>query len=357
MKITFFRRSHCRPFSLALVAWVVVLVFNSSCSSTQKVHFPTSNWVANEQVSAKTDSSVLRQIDSIMQKAHANGILIRDGFVVGEWTYDKPLETKIEVQSITKSVVSLLLGIALDEKKIANINDKVYTYFPAFDVGPYTKDITFKHLVTVSSGIEAKKHGYNYGNPGNMQPGVEARYHNDHFDQLARALTYIFDESLLDVLKSRVLAVLGAEVEWRADGEVVSKSGARIPVNAGYAFIKWSAPDLAKFGYLYLNNGSWNGKQLVSKEYVKATMTPIDIPLMVSRPNQPVREDVNNTYGYGWRGIKRNDGVLWYASGNGGQFCAVIPEKRTVFVKINGYGEKYRPFRGLSVFKDLLQKL
>lgn len=306
---------------------------------------------------AVIDSEALRQIDSVMKAAHANGILIRDGLVVAEWAYDKPIETKIEVQSITKSIVSLLLGIALDEQKITDIDDKVYTYFPAFDVGPHTQDISFKHLVTVSSGIAAKKHGYNYGNPGNMPPGVDARYHNDHFDELARALTYIFDAPLLEVLNDRILSVIDAEIEWRADGEVISKRGVPLPVHAGYAFTKWRPADLAKIGDLYMNDGNWHGKQLISAAYVKETLTPIDIPLMVSRPKREVREDLRNTYGYGWRGIKMKDDILWYASGNGGQFCVMVPQKRIVFVKINGYGDKHKPYRGLRVFQDLLLQL
>jgi hypothetical protein len=47
-------------------------------------------------------------------------------------------------------------------------------------------------------------------------------------------------------------------------------------------------------------------------------------------------------------------GVLWHMSGNGGQFCAVIPELRLVFVKINGYSEQYKPYRGIGLFKDAL---
>lgn len=345
-----------RSFKIGMVAALPCMI-TLSCGSSQTLTFPAKTWNTNENVDAKVDQKALLKIDSIMQAAYANGILIKDGYVVAEWQYDKPSDTKIEVQSITKSIVSLLLGIALDEDKIKNINDKVRDYYPDFEAGPHSKDITFKHLVTVSSGIEAKKHGSNYGNPANMPPGIDARYHNDHFDQLARALTYVFDETLHEVLKSRILNTLEAEIEWRTDGTIVSKSGGNIPVNAGYAFIKWSASDLAKIGYLYMNEGNWKGQQLVSKQYIRETLTPIDIPLMISRPNQTVREDVNNTYGYGWRGIKHERNVLWYASGNGGQFCAIIPEKGLVLVKINGYSEKYRPFRGLSVFKDALLDL
>lgn len=345
-----------------IVNLILISILLSSCSISKHKkepnNFPGKNWENSDESTRNAHRTSIAQIDSIMKASHANGALIKDGKIISSWSYDKPSDEKIEVQSITKTIVSLLLGIAIDEKKIKSINSKVIDYYPAFDVGPYTDKITFHHLVTISSGISAIKHGENYGNPNNMKPGIDARYHNDHFHHLARVLTYVYRESLLSVLKSRVLLPLQAEVEWATDGEVTLQNGNKILVYAGYAFTKWTAADLAKIGYLYLHKGNWNGKQIVSAKYVKYSMTPISIPLMISRPNQPLEEDLNNTYGYGWRGIKiAESDILWHASGNGGQFCAIVPEKNVVFVKINGYQEKYKPYRGLGMFKDILSKL
>jgi CubicO group peptidase (beta-lactamase class C family) len=332
--------------------------FLCACQSSERIPFPDLRWDSATETEKSLDVDELDQIDSLMREAHSNGILIVDGKVIREWTYDGPVDKKIEVQSITKSMVSLLLGIAIQESKIGSINDKVINYYPAFQVGPYTDEITFRHLVTTSSGIEAKKYGSNYSNPGNMPPGIDARYHNDHFDQLATALTYIFQQPLVEVLRDRVLSITGGTVEWGADGEVTLKDGRGVPVNAGYAFSKWTAADLARIGWLYLNNGNWNGKQIINAQYVADSRTRLDIPVMVSRGNQPVVVDTGNTYGYGWRGTFVSDSrVLWHMSGNGGQFCAVIPELNMVFVKINGYSEKYKPYRGIGLFKNHLLSL
>ena len=171
-------------------AWILTvsagLVLGASLSFTScrpgksasgvAVYPDDAGWATVTPAEKGVDLKVLAEIDSVMQAAHSNGILVIDGKVVKEWAYDRPIEEKIEVQSITKTMVSLLLGIALKEGKIAGIDDKVVDYYPAFEVGPHTKDITFKHLVTISSGIEAKKHGSRYLNPGNMPPGVDARY-------------------------------------------------------------------------------------------------------------------------------------------------------------------------------------
>ncbi|MCI0921420.1 serine hydrolase domain-containing protein [Sphingobacterium rhinopitheci] len=301
------------------------------------------------------DKSKSNTIDSLMKASHSNGILIRDNVIIKHWEYDKNINQKIEVQSITKSIISLLLGIAIDKGLISNINDKVIKYYPQFDAGKYSNEITFKHLVTVSSGIKATKFKENYGNHNDMPPGLDARYHNDHFDLLAKALTFIYDKPLLEVLKTNVLNPLDINIEWSIDGEVLSSDGKTIPVYAGYAFTKWTAGDLAKIGLLYLQNGKWEDKQIISQKYIQESLTPISIPLMVSRPNQDVRIDSNNTYGYGWRAKKSPNGAyIWHMSGNGGQFCVLIPEKNMVFVKINGYSEKYKPYRRLDQFLDLL---
>ncbi len=328
-------------------------LFLYACQSQQTAVFPESAW--ETATTTRVNSDKLNKIDSLMREAHSNGILIVDGKVVREWTNDGPADKKIESQSITKSMVSLLLGIAIQEGKIGSINDKVIDYYPNFEVGPHTKEITFRHLVTTSSGIAAKKYGNNYSNPDNMPPGIDARYHNDHFDQLAIALTYIYQQPLVEVLRDRVLSKTGGTVEWRTDGEVTLSDGRQVPVNAGYAFTAWSPTDLARIGWLYLNKGNWDGEQIINAKYVADCRTPLDIPVMVSRGNQPVVVDTVNTYGYGWRGTRVNDSdVLWYMSGNGGQFCAVIPELQIVFVKLNGFSEKYRPYRGMSLFKDAL---
>lgn len=334
-----------RPFAI----FICCIILNSTNSKAEcKSGFFYSD---------STQTFILSQLDSLMGISKSNGILIINEKIIKEWEYDKSKDTKIESQSITKSIVSLLLGIALDEGKIKDINDKVIKYYPAFEVGPYSDQITFKHLVTVSSGIAAIKHKENYGNPNNMPPGIDARYHNDHFDMLAKALTYIYDEPLLNVLNTRVLKYLNASAEWAIGGEITSKYGKKMPVHAGYAFTKWTANDLAKIGSLYIQSGKWGDKQIISQNYVHKSLSPIDIPLMISRPNLAVRIDSNNTYGYGWRAKKRPNGeYIWYMSGNGGQFCVIIPEKKMVFVKINGYSEKYKPYRGIDQFLDLLLK-
>jgi CubicO group peptidase (beta-lactamase class C family) len=342
---------------------VLVLCSSSIISVAQKKNiFPKNDWTKIEPAKVNINETTLSNLTELMRSTNSNGVLIRNGYLVAEWNFDGPSDKKIETQSITKSITSMVLGLALKEGKIKNINDLVIDYYPDFSVGPYTKQITFWHLVTATSGIAANRYGENYVDPGNMQPGIESRYTNDHLAELARALTYIYGEPIINIAKSRVLTKIGADVEWRQEKNVIvnTANAKNIPVNAGFAFAHFTAKDLARVGWLYLHKGKWNGNQLISEDYVKKSMTNINVPVKafsrrtVINPN----DSTKRAYGYAWRGYYTKSGrLIWYMSGNGGQMCVVLPEEGIVFTKVNGIGEKNQPFKGLDKFEDLLFEL
>lgn len=343
-------------------AILIAVVISLSAKAQEKPVFPGKSWEKRKPASAGIAEDAVTGLGKLMETAHANGVLIKNGYLVAEWNYDGPSDQKIEVQSITKSITAIVLGLALQEGKIAAIDDPVKKYYSAFNVGPHTDKITFWHLVTASSGIAAKRYGQRYVDPGNMVPGIESRYTNDHLAELSTALTYIYGEPLINILRSRVLNTINADVDWRfeKDAFVKTPKGKEVPVNAGFAFSHWNASDLARVGWLFANDGKWKGKQLVPKEYVRQSITAIPIPVMpFSRTAVPDHTpSKKTTYGFAWRGYYTNSGrLIWYMSGNGGQMCVVLPEEGIVFTKINGISEKYQPFTGMDKFESLLMAL
>jgi len=323
--------------------------------------FPEKEWIKRSPRSLEINTDTLAAVGALIKKAHANAVLIRNGYLVAEWNYDGPGDMKLEVQSITKSITSMLLGVALKEGKIADIHDRVKDYYPDFSVGPYTNEISFWHLVTNTSGIKARHYAYNYFDPDNSPPGIASQYHNDHIGELSSALAYIFGDPLIKVLQTQVLSVIGGEAGWGTDDVIVHfADGRQINRNPGYAFSKWSARDLARVGWLYANKGRWKGTQLISPGYVDSSWTPLKVPvLQFSRPPKSMSDTlVDKTYGYGWRAIYADSGeLIWYMSGNGGQFCAVVPSKGIVLAKINGYSKAYQPYVGIEPFKNLILSL
>jgi CubicO group peptidase (beta-lactamase class C family) len=168
-----------------------------------------------------------------------------------------------------------------------------------------------------------------------------------------------------DVLKEGILNFIGADMEWGYDGTVEVPGDIQIRVNAGYAFTWWTARDLARIGYLYLNNGKWKEKQVLSREYVRETFTPIDLKINEYSPRQLEETDpekkarrIKNLsklrYGLGWWTRKAGFYNGWAMRGNGGQFCLIIPEYNLVMTKINDYTVK--PHLGIGCFYPILME-
>ena len=338
--------------------FVITIAASLLCSTTSMgANYPGNEWKRGNPEKMGLNREALIKIDSLMKKANANGALIYKGKLVAEWNYGGPADKTFEVQSITKTVTGTMLGLALKDGLIADLDSKVKDYYPDFEVGPYTNEITFRHLAAATSGIESTITKGRYYNPGNMKPGVESRYHNDHCHQLATALTYLYCRDLGDVFNERILTPLKAQDANRwghHKSTVTCEDGKEVKVVGGYAFYWWSARDLARLGYLYLNNGKWKRKQLLSPEYVKESTTPVAVPVMSTNPSNSRQTDAK--YGLTWRGRANDQGeILWYMSGNGGQFCVVMPEDNLVMTKINSYKET--PFTGVDRFDTLLRAL
>lgn len=340
------------------IFWILAIKLLAGCDApSSKSIYPTEEWKKQDPQKAGFSMQALAQIDSLMKKANANGVLIHKGYMVAEWNYGGTVSQQYEVQSITKSITSAVLGLALKDGLIPDLDANVKNYYPDFEVGPYTNEITFRHLVTASSGIKSTITKGRYYDPGNMKPGIDSRYHNDHLHQLATSLTYLYCKDLGEVFNERILIPIQAQdaMKWgyHSSEPIICANGKKVKVVGGYAFSHWTARDLARVGYLYLNNGKWKEKQLLTEEYVKESRRPIPIPVMDMSPDAPADKQSKNEYGLAWRGTPNDQGnTLWYMSGNGGQFCAVIPEYDLVMTKINSYAK--RPYRGLGHFEELL---
>jgi CubicO group peptidase (beta-lactamase class C family) len=103
------------------------------------------------------DPDPIREMDALMQTARANGLLVRRGTVVAEWNYGGGMDEPLDVKSITKSFTSLLLGLALDDGLVPSLDTSVKDVYPAFEAGPFTDRITFRHLATMTAGTRSKR--------------------------------------------------------------------------------------------------------------------------------------------------------------------------------------------------------
>jgi CubicO group peptidase (beta-lactamase class C family) len=250
-------------------------------------------------------------------------------------------ETKHDARSVTKSMVALLLGIAVDRGWVGGIDQPVLSFFPEYaDLRTPEKDrITLRHLLTMSAGLRWNED--NYDDPNNSeirmihapdlyrfvleQPVVAPagqlyNYNGGGTALIAAVLHKATGKPLEELARTLLFEPLGiTDVEWNRwdDGTANAASGLRMRPR-----------DLAKIGQLVLSRGAWNGTQIVPASWVDAATAP----------------QINGfgLYFYGYqfwlcRSLVHGQEVDWVsATGNGGQRVFIVPALDLVVVVTAG---------------------
>jgi CubicO group peptidase (beta-lactamase class C family) len=240
------------------------------------------------------------------------GAIIHKGYIVAEW--GEPLRCDI-THSVTKSFLSTVVGLAVDKGLINNINDIVAPYVPpielynqpvmrsAEDFGkpelltpfetPHNRTITWDNLLRQTSDWEGTLWGKpewadrpdtdasKWLNRPRNKPGATYEYNDVRVNALALAATSVWRKPLPQVLKENIMDAIGASNTWRwtgyrnawivLDGQPVQSVSGGGHWGGGM-FI--NALDMARFGLLTLNKGNWNGRQLISEDWIKQSTTP-----------------------------------------------------------------------------------
>ncbi|MCC9166212.1 serine hydrolase domain-containing protein [Pontibacter harenae] len=238
------------------------------------------------------------------ERASTNGIILKDGYIVAEWGDTKRADP---TYSVAKSFLSTLLGVTVDRGFIKDIKDPVANYV---NDGGYDSEqnrkVTWEHHARQTSEWEGelwgKKHDFvgkeEYGRgerkPRALQePGTYYEYNDVRINRLALSLLRVWRRPLPELLKQEVMNPIDASDTWRwvpYDNSYAVVEGRRMPSVSGGT--RWggglwiNTRDEARFGYLFLRNGQWRDKQIVSEEWVKEATTE----------HGPVGPD----YGYLW---------------------------------------------------------
>jgi CubicO group peptidase (beta-lactamase class C family) len=275
-------------------------------------------------------------------RAETNGLILRHGYIVGEFGNTK---TNDPVYSVAKSFLSTTASIAFEKGLIKDVNDPMnkYIHDGGYD-SPHNAKITWKnHLQQESEweGVLWTKNANFVGHEafGNgemkpreiMDPGTHYEYNDVRINRLALSLAEVFQKSLPEVLKENIMDPIGASKEWKWQG-YGAKSTAVIngkPIESVSGGTRWggglwiNSQDLARFGLLILNKGKWEGKQLVSEKWLQAAVTP---------------SAHGGDYGYlWWLNTKQKQWPSGPASsfaaiGNGGNIIWIDPEHDIVMV-------------------------
>lgn len=237
-----------------------------------------------------TDSIKMSLSDFLLQNTTTTAFLvIRNDSVLYEQYFRGYARDAISKNfSITKSVTSLLTGIAVDEGYIRSVHDPVTKYVPELKTkDPKFERLTIEHLLNMRAGFKFNEDNYFplskatrlYYGSNHLRLIKRAKFKHEpgevfEYQSLVSALLGVVVEratgrSLSEYLQEKVWIPMGMEncATWDIDNKRHRSNRAHVGINA-------TAIDLAKIGRLYLNNGNWSGRQIVSADWVAKSITP-----------------------------------------------------------------------------------
>ena len=283
-----------------------------------------------EGVSSESIVNLLDAFEKKIEFVHSY-MIVKNGKVISEGWWD-PYGPNIphELWSLSKSFTSTAIGFAVEEGLI-QIHDFVKDYFPEKSPENPTwqlKQLRVKDLLTMSTGHTSEprlgqssddwvKHFLE--SELKLRPGTYFMYNTPATYMLSAIIQRVTGEKLVDYLYPRLFEPLGIDrPEWEMDPE---------GINTGGWGLHLTTEDIAKFGVFYIQEGKWNGNQLLSSDWIKMATSK-----QVSNGSDP---DNDWSQGYGfqfWRSrfnTYRGDGAM-------GQFCLVIPEHNTIVAITSG---------------------
>jgi len=296
---------------------------------------------------SKNILEMFSKIDSSTLDFHSI-LIIRNGYMVTEayWApYNK--NTTHNIKSASKSIISALVGIALEKKYLNNLHQNVSEFFPEYVPEPSKQDISLFDLLTMKAGFNWREDSgpnpYDLENwikiPMRDRPGEKFEYNTTLTHMMSAILTKVCRQSTKNFADKYLFEPLGIQsYQWTKGSDGYYHGGSDI-------FL--TPRDMAKFGYLFLNRGKWNQQQVVSEEWVKeSTSLKVKIP-----DNVNYAKDLD--YGYWWW-IQEKGYMAW---GAGGQYIIVRPDLDLVVVitangfdDINRYGEFMKSFLEKNIY-------
>lgn len=345
------------------------------------------DWPVSTPKAEKVDANIINAIHQDIQAGKYGLIdhflLIRNGKVIADHHYQQDYESIMRqhdttnhqynydhtawhpyyqntdlhtMQSVTKSVTALLVGIAVDEGYIKSVNLPAMSFFKSYKTGstdPRRASMTVEDLLTMQSGIEWDEESYDEAdnscilmeasedwiqfvldNPMDRQPGEQFEYNSGASVLLGKIVREATGKRIDKWAEEKLFAPLGIkEYYWKITpkGEVDTEGGLYL-----------STHSLAKIGYLMMHDGQWNDQQIISKESAMQSLKP--------------HVDFNGTQGYGyqwWVQEHQNGSTNVFAgNGYGGQFLVCAPAQ-DLLVVFNGWEIHNRPEQSTwTVFRE-----
>jgi CubicO group peptidase (beta-lactamase class C family) len=264
-------------------------------------------------------------------------LVVRRGHLVGERYFGRQnVHTVLNVKSVSKSILSVLVGIALREGFLRDLNQPIAELLPEF-FGPETdaikRQITLRHLLTMSAGFKWFENAshlrrwqrssdwvkYVIDLPLADPPGVRFNYNTTLTHLVSVILSRATNMSTLMFADEYLLGLMGVTIKrWKTDPQGYHIGGSDICL---------TARDMAKIGQLILTQGNWQDRQLVSAEWVRESTRP-----QIALPSEGFWHPAYTNYGYLWWLRQFGGHAAAVASGYGGQIIFVVPDLEAVII-------------------------
>ena len=370
----------CKPIAVAAAAMAGVIACSSYGFAQAK---PYDDWQNIEPAAAGFQPDVAARLDVAVRQGELPNlhavVVVRGGKLVFERYYEGPDEfwampigrvefgpnVKHDLRSATKSMVSLLYGIAHTEGKVPALNQSLMSQFPAYQdlaADPERRRMTVAHALTMTWGLDwptenlptyshnpeldmylaTDSYRFIFDRPMATAPGTTWSYCGGATAVLGHLIAQGTGEPLFQYAREKLFDPLGiTEVQWvgGTDGEVSAPSGLRMRPR-----------DFAKIGQMVLNKGRWGKRQVVPANWLEQALTP-----HASVPPEHVGGMNGIEYGYQWWLIRGSSEQPWFAAmGNGGQALIIIPSLDLVVAVMAG---NYNTPNQRSVAMDIMNKI
>ncbi|MCS3530003.1 serine hydrolase [Chryseobacterium sp. JUb7] len=283
-------------------------------------------------------------VDDLTHSHTASFIVIKSGKLIHEQYFNGYNQlSKTNSFSMAKAVTVMLLGKALEEGKIKNIDDKLSDYFDEFKQKEFGKEVTLKNLAQMEAGLNWDE---DYKNPFlpnakayygrslikatfsrkfKENPGKKFEYQSGSTQLLGFAVRKAVNQSLASYLSEKFWTPLGMEqnAEWSTDESGMEKT---------YCCIHSNGRDFAKLGQLFLDDGKVGDQQILNLDFINQMRTPT--------------QKSEEIYGMGFWINHDNPVKHYYFLGLQGQYIIIVPEHQMVIVRTGSYNNLPKNDRG-----------
>lgn len=321
-------KSYIKQFSV-LACLLFFTLFFISCkkdNTTGSAEIPNLLMLEN----AFTKAAQIESIHSL--------VVWHNGSIIKESYFERGTSTTPhDVRSVTKSVISILVGIAIDKNYIQSVNQSINDFLQpiGYSLTSEQKNITIKHLLTMSSGIEWNEltnvSEYNnwISSPDQVKfllnrsltspPGKVFNYNSAALHLLSVIITQASKMNTLEFARKFLFEPLGISItKWEVDKQGYYNGGAGLNI---------TPLDMIKIGRLEINKGLYNSTQIVSASWIENSISSI-----ISTNNA---NPYGYYYGYGWWTGSNSNFSYAFANGWGGQFIFVVPSLNVIVSATN----------------------